>query len=262
MGGADAVLCASIFHYGRYTVREAKQQPGGGRDPGTRLSAAWRMCAWLRRPRDDLPARLERAAGHGPPAAAPWTGWRLPTWWAGRCATCCAARPRSTSTWRWRATRWRSRASWPSAWAARPRCTTASAPPPCAPTTWPWTWPRTRRERYQRPGALPEVEPAGLDEDLRRRDFTVNAMALGPRRATGSGALHDPHGRRGRPRRRRPAGPPRAQLPRRPHPAPARAALRGAAGIRAGPRDRAAGAGGGRGRRTRHGLGRRACATS
>ena len=23
-GGADAVLCASIFHYGAYTVREAK----------------------------------------------------------------------------------------------------------------------------------------------------------------------------------------------------------------------------------------------
>jgi imidazole glycerol-phosphate synthase subunit HisF len=24
-GGADAVLCASIFHYGAYAVREAKQ---------------------------------------------------------------------------------------------------------------------------------------------------------------------------------------------------------------------------------------------
>jgi cyclase len=24
-GGADAVLCASIFHYGAYSVREAKQ---------------------------------------------------------------------------------------------------------------------------------------------------------------------------------------------------------------------------------------------
>ena len=37
---------------------------------------------------------------------------------------------------------------------------------------------RARRETYLRPGALPEVEPAGLDEDLRRRDVTVNAMAL------------------------------------------------------------------------------------
>lgn len=35
-----------------------------------------------------------------------------------------------------------------------------------------------RRERYSKPGALPEVEAAGLDEDLQRRDFTVNAMAV------------------------------------------------------------------------------------
>jgi tRNA nucleotidyltransferase (CCA-adding enzyme) len=37
---------------------------------------------------------------------------------------------------------------------------------------------RARRERYLRPGALPEVEPGSLDEDLRRRDMTVNAIAL------------------------------------------------------------------------------------
>jgi tRNA nucleotidyltransferase (CCA-adding enzyme) len=35
-----------------------------------------------------------------------------------------------------------------------------------------------RRERYPTAGALPEVEPADLLEDLRRRDFSVNAMAL------------------------------------------------------------------------------------
>jgi tRNA nucleotidyltransferase (CCA-adding enzyme) len=35
-----------------------------------------------------------------------------------------------------------------------------------------------RRERYSAPGALPEVERAPLAEDLRRRDFTVNALAL------------------------------------------------------------------------------------
>ena len=34
-----------------------------------------------------------------------------------------------------------------------------------------------RRERYPRPGALPDVEPAPLEEDLLRRDFTVNAIA-------------------------------------------------------------------------------------
>ena len=38
---------------------------------------------------------------------------------------------------------------------------------------------RARRERYPHPGALPEVEPAPIGEDLERRDFTVNAMALG-----------------------------------------------------------------------------------
>jgi tRNA nucleotidyltransferase (CCA-adding enzyme) len=37
----------------------------------------------------------------------------------------------------------------------------------------------TRREVYPEPGVLPVVEEAGLDEDLARRDFTINAMALG-----------------------------------------------------------------------------------
>lgn len=38
---------------------------------------------------------------------------------------------------------------------------------------------RTRAERYPRPGALPEVTPARIETDLSRRDFTVNALALG-----------------------------------------------------------------------------------
>lgn len=54
---------------------------------------------------------------------------------------------------------------------------------------------RTRRERYPRPGALPEVEAAPLDEDLGRRDFTVNAMAVGLC-GEGKGRLRDPHGGR------------------------------------------------------------------
>jgi tRNA nucleotidyltransferase (CCA-adding enzyme) len=51
----------------------------------------------------------------------------------------------------------------------------------------------TRRERYPAPGALPEVEPAPLADDLARRDFTINAMAIG---LSGSdlGQMHDPHG--------------------------------------------------------------------
>jgi tRNA nucleotidyltransferase (CCA-adding enzyme) len=49
-----------------------------------------------------------------------------------------------------------------------------------------------RRETYPRPGALPRVTPGSIEDDLARRDFTVNAMAvrldLGPRR------LLDPFG--------------------------------------------------------------------
>jgi tRNA nucleotidyltransferase (CCA-adding enzyme) len=52
---------------------------------------------------------------------------------------------------------------------------------------------RTRRETYAAPGALPDVEPAPLDEDLRRRDFTVNAMAAGLSHDE-LGVLHDPLG--------------------------------------------------------------------
>lgn len=35
-----------------------------------------------------------------------------------------------------------------------------------------------RAETYARPGALPDVRPAGIDADLHRRDVTVNALAL------------------------------------------------------------------------------------
>jgi tRNA nucleotidyltransferase (CCA-adding enzyme) len=48
-----------------------------------------------------------------------------------------------------------------------------------------------RTETYPEPGALPTVSPATLEEDLRRRDFTVNAIAAvvaGP----DAGALLDP----------------------------------------------------------------------
>ncbi|GAI51444.1 unnamed protein product, partial [marine sediment metagenome] len=35
-----------------------------------------------------------------------------------------------------------------------------------------------RRETYSQPGALPTVQPGSLTDDLRRRDFSINAMAL------------------------------------------------------------------------------------
>ena len=37
---------------------------------------------------------------------------------------------------------------------------------------------RTRREVYEAPGSLPAVEPAPIDQDLARRDFSINAMAV------------------------------------------------------------------------------------
>lgn len=50
---------------------------------------------------------------------------------------------------------------------------------------------QARAETYPRPGALPDVEPATIDEDLARRDFTVNAMAVP---LAGDAELIDPHG--------------------------------------------------------------------
>jgi tRNA nucleotidyltransferase (CCA-adding enzyme) len=50
-----------------------------------------------------------------------------------------------------------------------------------------------RAESYSAPGALPDVRPGSLEQDLRRRDFTVNAIALplgGPHRGQLQAAEH------------------------------------------------------------------------
>src|SRR5262249_34680846 len=52
----------------------------------------------------------------------------------------------------------------------------------------------TRTETYASAGSLPRVARAALDEDLARRDFTINAMAL--RLAPGRPVLVDPFGGR------------------------------------------------------------------
>jgi tRNA nucleotidyltransferase (CCA-adding enzyme) len=49
----------------------------------------------------------------------------------------------------------------------------------------------TRAEVYESPGALPRVEPAPIGDDLARRDFTINAMAV---RIAEEPRLLDPHG--------------------------------------------------------------------
>ncbi|MGD0980277.1 MAG: hypothetical protein ABR946_02225 [Solirubrobacteraceae bacterium] len=56
-----------------------------------------------------------------------------------------------------------------------------------------------RRESYPRPGALPVVEPATLAEDLERRDFGANAIAVplaGGELVAAAGALDDLAARR------------------------------------------------------------------
>ena len=54
---------------------------------------------------------------------------------------------------------------------------------------------QTRTESYPTPGALPVVAPSTLAADLRRRDFTINAMAVALR-GDELGHLHDPYGGR------------------------------------------------------------------
>ena len=50
-----------------------------------------------------------------------------------------------------------------------------------------------RDESYPSPGSLPVVRPGTLEEDLARRDFSVNAMAVSLAEATW-GELYDPQG--------------------------------------------------------------------
>src|SRR5512132_209688 len=53
-----------------------------------------------------------------------------------------------------------------------------------------------RSESYHAPAVLPTVEPGTIDQDLHRRDFTINAMAVSLKE-DGLGELVDPFGGRG-----------------------------------------------------------------
>ena len=52
-----------------------------------------------------------------------------------------------------------------------------------------------RAETYDRPGALPRVRPGSIEEDLHRRDFTINSMAINLDNAH-FGKMIDPFGGR------------------------------------------------------------------
>lgn len=49
----------------------------------------------------------------------------------------------------------------------------------------------SRFEKYSKPGGKPQIEPAFIQDDLRRRDFTINAIALSLNRGS-RGLLIDP----------------------------------------------------------------------
>ncbi len=51
-----------------------------------------------------------------------------------------------------------------------------------------------RSETYAHPGALPTVSPTQIEDDLRRRDFTLNAMVVMLAPSEEQGELIDPHG--------------------------------------------------------------------
>ena len=122
------------------------------------------------------------------------TTFTASTWSGGSCGTCCsnARTPMSTSP--WRATASSSPGAWPATWAGGSGPTGSSRRPWCSfpPRSWDsapeWLVPSsepfhvdvatTRTEFYDYPAALPTVEHASIRQDLFRRDFSVNAMAV------------------------------------------------------------------------------------
>ena len=122
--------------------------------------------------------------------------------------------------------------------ARTPSRTSASPPRPSSSTACGSTSPRPGPRAYPLPGALPEVEPAPLERDLARRDFTVNAMAVP---LAGAPRAHRPPRRPRRPARRAPQRASSRVVRGRPDARPSRRPLRRAPRLRARAGDRAAG---------------------
>ena len=162
----------------------------------------------------DLRERLPAPARAWTRCCPRWRGWRPPTWWAGRCATCCAASARSTSTWRWRATRVLAaqeiaRSAWAATATAHDRFGTATVRterrergPRLAPA----------RESYDAPGrAAPRCARGASTEDLAPPRLHRQRDGDRPHRARASAACTTPTGGRRRPREPARAGPARAR---------------------------------------------------
>ena len=106
---------------------------------------------------------------------------------AARCATLCSAAGAPISTSSWSETTSRSPGRLGGETVVHDRFATATVTGPHGSIDLA----RARAEAYPLPGALPEVRPAGLADDLARRDFTINAIAAA---VAEPGALIDPHG--------------------------------------------------------------------
>ena len=134
------------------------------------------------------------------------------------------ARGRSTSTSRSRATRARSRGRSPSGSAARRASTSASAPRRSRAGELAFDLATTRQRDLRRAGRAAAGRAGRRSpRTSRRRDFTINAMAVGPHRRRPRPPLRPATaGSRDLEARRRPRAA-RAQLPRRPDAAAARA---------------------------------------
>ena len=191
-GGADAVLCASIFHYGTYSVREAKERMREAGIPVRLSGAVSARTSTISRERDPAPARHGAPAARARGAAAGLPGGRRGARPAARRGSAVdldlAVEGDARAVARELAERLGGEAR---------RARALRHGDGAAPAASSFDLATTRRETYAAAGrAAARWSRPTLAEDLGRRDFTVNAMAVGARPATSSAHLHDPHGGR------------------------------------------------------------------